>query len=160
VSTIEADSDAFRTIEGDKAFRGLTPLTLGFVRIATSKPITDALICRGKKRRADHSLVCQRRRNEMKRIAITAFALVLPSAAAMGQYPVVDQVAAALVQKYNSATCAQLAAERQAAAGAPESPMKQRAGALLQQDAGARAAFVNKVAPTVVNKMIVCGFIP
>ena len=96
----------------------------------------------------------------MKRFAIAVFALVLPSTAALGQYPIVDQVAAGIVQKYNSATCAQLAAERQAATGAPTSPMKQRAGALLQQDAGARAAFVNKVAPTVVNKMIVCGFIP
>jgi len=96
----------------------------------------------------------------MNRFSIAAFALVLSSTAAMGQYPVVDQVAAALVQKYNSSSCADLAAERQAAAAAPESPMKQRAGALLQQDAGARAAFVNKVAPTVVNKMIVCGFIP
>jgi hypothetical protein len=119
-----------------------------------------SIISRGKKGRADHSLVGQRRRTEMTRFAIAAFALVLPGTAAMAQYPISDQVAASIVQKYNSATCAQLAAERQAAASAPKSPMKQRAGAMLQQDAAMRADFVNKVAPTIVNKMIVCGFIP
>jgi hypothetical protein len=128
--------------------------------MAVNDPIADAIICRGKKRRADHSLVGQRRRDEMTRFAIAVFALVLPGTAAVAQYPISDQIAASIVQKYNTETCAQLAAERQAAAGAPQSPMKQRAGAMLQQDAAMRADFVNKVAPTVVNKMIVCGMIP
>jgi hypothetical protein len=96
----------------------------------------------------------------MIRSFVVASAILLSSAPAVAQYPIVDQAAASIVQKYNNSSCADLAAERLAAASAPTNPMKQRAGLMLQQDAGARAEFVNKVAPTVVNKMIVCGFIP
>jgi len=49
VATTDADSDDRQAIQGDKAFRGLAPLALGFVRIATREPITDAAVCRGKK---------------------------------------------------------------------------------------------------------------
>lgn len=75
-------------------------------------------------------------------------------------YPIADQLAAKLVAKYNSASCADLAAERAAPASAQKDAMKARVGGMLQSDAGMRADFVNKVAPTIVNKMIVCGVIP
>lgn len=75
-------------------------------------------------------------------------------------YPVMDAAAARLIQKYNSATCADLAQERLAAPSAQKAAMKDRVGGALRNDAAMRAQFVNKVAPTVVNKMIVCGFIP
>jgi hypothetical protein len=75
-------------------------------------------------------------------------------------YPIADQLAAKLVAKYNSSSCADLAAERAAPASAQKSAMEARVAGLLQGDAGMRANFVNKVAPTIVNKMIVCGFIP
>ena len=38
--------------------------------------------------------------------------------------------------------------------------MKQRVGDMLQQNAGVRAAFVSQVAGPIVDKMIVCGFVP
>jgi hypothetical protein len=96
-------------------------------------------------------------------IATTASFLLLASVAqapAAPSYPLLDAVAARLVQKYNSATCADLAKERQAPASAQKEAMKDRAGDALRNDPAMRANFVNKVAPTVVNKMVVCGFIP
>jgi len=90
-------------------------------------------------------------------------ALILVGAQASAQqpsYPIADQLAAKLVAKYNTSSCADLAAERAAPASAQKDAMKDRVGNMLQGDAGMRADFVNKVAPTIVNKMIVCGFIP
>lgn len=81
-------------------------------------------------------------------------------AQAAPSYPLLDAAAAKLVQKYNSATCADLAQERLESPSAQREAMKDRAGDMLRNDPAMRAHFVNKVAPTVVNKMIVCGFIP
>lgn len=91
----------------------------------------------------------------------TAFTLAGAQATAQQpSYPIADQLAAKLVAKYNTASCSQLAAERKAPASAQKDAMKDRVGGMLRGDAGMRADFVNKVAPTIVNKMIVCGFIP
>jgi hypothetical protein len=90
----------------------------------------------------------------------TAFILGGAQASAQSSYPIADQVAAKVVAKYNTASCSALAAERQAPASAQKDAMKARVGGMLRGDAGMRADFVNKVAPTIVNKMIVCGFIP
>ncbi len=76
------------------------------------------------------------------------------------QYPVLDRVAAAIVQKYQTSSCQQLAAEKQAAPNAQKETMKDRVGHQLQQDPQMRAALVSKVAAPVVYKMIACGFIP
>jgi hypothetical protein len=96
-------------------------------------------------------------------IATTASMMLLASTAqAQGaaSYPIADSLAAKLVQKYNSATCADLAADRAAPASAQKDAMKDRVANALRGDPAMRADFVNKVAPTIVNKMIVCGFIP
>lgn len=81
-------------------------------------------------------------------------------AQAPASYPIADALAGKLVQKYNSASCEQLAQERGAPPNAQKEAIEAKVGQQLQQNAGMRAAFVNKVAPTIVNKMIVCGFIP
>jgi hypothetical protein len=82
----------------------------------------------------------------------------VPSAYA--QSPMVEAVANKVVQKYRSESCEQLAAERQAPKSAQKEAAAQRAGQLLREDPQARAAFVNTVATTIVDKMIVCGFVP
>ena len=82
------------------------------------------------------------------------------SAQAQPQYPVVNQVAAKLVAKYKTSTCAQLAQERANPPTGAKEAMRQRAGDIMQQNAGIRAAFVAQVAGPIVDKMIVCGFIP
>jgi hypothetical protein len=98
----------------------------------------------------------------MKSALFVCGALVLAAAApaARSQTPIVDAVANKVVQKYQAESCDQLAAERQAPKSAQKEAMAQRAGQLLREDAQARTAFVNKVAPQVVDKMITCGFIP
>jgi hypothetical protein len=92
----------------------------------------------------------------------TTVSLMLLTLAAQGAagYPIADALAAKLVQKYNSATCADLAADRAAPTSAQKDAMKDQVADALRGDPAMRADFVNKVAPTIVNKMIVCGFIP
>jgi len=75
-------------------------------------------------------------------------------------FPVLDQVAAKVVQKYQQATCEQLWQERAQKGKKPESPMEQRALEMLKSDSQMRAAFINKVAAPIANKMFECGMIP
>jgi hypothetical protein len=79
-------------------------------------------------------------------------------AVAQGQYPIVDQVAAKVIAKYQGATCEQL--WEQKAAHAPPSPEEQRAIGLLKSDPQMRAVFINKIAPPMANKMFDCGMVP
>jgi hypothetical protein len=93
--------------------------------------------------------------------ALGGLTLVAAAAcAAYAQTPIVDAVAAKLVQKYQTSSCEQLAAERQAPKTAAKEAAEQRAGQVLRQDPQARAAFVAKVAAPIVDKMIVCGLVP
>ena len=98
--------------------------------------------------------------NRSRILLASSLMLLCGSAAAASPYPVVDKVAANLVTKYQTSTCAQLAAERENPPTGAKEAMTQRAGDMLQQNAGIRAAFVSQVAGPIVDKMIVCGFVP
>lgn len=74
--------------------------------------------------------------------------------------PMIDSVAAKLVQKYQTSSCQQLAAERRAAKVPEREAAKQRVGEVLRHNPQVRREFVSKVAAPVADKMIVCGFIP
>jgi hypothetical protein len=74
--------------------------------------------------------------------------------------PVADAIASKLVAKYQSSSCAQLAQERNTPKPPDKEAAVQRAAELLRQDAALRQSFVSKVAAPIVDKMIVCGFIP
>jgi hypothetical protein len=87
-------------------------------------------------------------------------AFVAPTALAQSQTPVIDRAAAKIVEKYRTSSCEQLAQERQAPKSAAKAQAEQKVGQMLRQDPGARAAFVNKVAAPIADKMIQCGFIP
>jgi hypothetical protein len=92
-------------------------------------------------------------------VVISGSALLHPhDAVAQGQYPIVDQVAARVIAKYQGATCEQL--WEQKAAHAPPSMEEQRAIGLLKGDPQMRAVFINKIAPPIANKMFDCGMIP
>jgi hypothetical protein len=71
-----------------------------------------------------------------------------------------DRIGAAIVQKYQTSSCQQLAAERQAPPSAQKEAMKARIGQQLQSNAAMRAQLVNQIAVPVVDKMIACGFEP
>jgi hypothetical protein len=92
-------------------------------------------------------------------LLIAGFTLLRPrEAVAQGQYPIVDQIAAKIIAKYQGSSCEQL--WEQKAAHAPPSMEEQRAIGVLKSDPQMRAVFINKIAPPIANKMFDCGMIP
>jgi len=88
---------------------------------------------------------------------VLSLALVLAYAGVAGaQYPIVDMVAEKVVQKYATATCEQLWVQR----NQPKSQQEQELITMLRGDAQMRAAFIDKIAAPVANKMFECGMIP
>jgi hypothetical protein len=77
---------------------------------------------------------------------------------ASAQYPIMDKVADKLIQKYQASSCEQLYQEK--AQKKQPSPAEQRAVQILRNDPQMRAAFINKIAPPIANKMFDCGMIP
>ena len=92
-------------------------------------------------------------------LLVSAATLLRPrDAVAQGQYPIVDQVAAKVIAKYQGSSCEQLWAQK--AAHAPPSMEEQRAIGLLKSNPQMRAVFIDKIAPPIANKMFECGVIP
>jgi hypothetical protein len=104
--------------------------------------------------------------NPRREIAVSKyswmFVVVAPVVAgvAYAQYPIMDRVADKVVQKYQTATCQQLWAEKAQGQGKPKPEMEQRAIQMLKQDPQMRQAFFNKISAPIVNKMFECGMIP
>ena len=93
-------------------------------------------------------------------VFLAAFMALGMTGVARAQYPMVDAIADKLIQKYQNATCQQLWQEKAQNQGKPKGEMEQRAIQVLKEDAGARAAFFNKVSAPIVTKMFECGMIP
>jgi hypothetical protein len=74
------------------------------------------------------------------------------------QYPIMDKVADKIIQKYETSTCEQLWVKK--SEKTPPTAEEQRAIAFLKSDPQMRAAFINKIAPPIANKMFDCGMIP
>ncbi|MFZ0580132.1 MAG: hypothetical protein WA690_00415 [Candidatus Acidiferrales bacterium] len=92
---------------------------------------------------------------------VLAFALVRPNhaeAQAQDQHPILDKVAAKVIQKYQGSTCEQLWVKK--SEKAPPSAEEQKAIAFLKSNPEMRTIFINKVAAPVANKMFECGMIP
>ena len=71
-----------------------------------------------------------------------------------------DRIAEKVIQKYQNSTCEQLWQERAQKGKAPPPQMEQEALQMLKSDAQMRAAFINKIAAPIANKMFECGMIP
>jgi hypothetical protein len=65
-----------------------------------------------------------------------------------------------VVQKYEGATCEQLWLERAQKTTQARPEREQQALQLLHNDPQMRAAFIDKVAAPIANKMFECGMIP
>jgi hypothetical protein len=78
--------------------------------------------------------------------------------AVMAQYPIMDGIANKIIQKYQTSSCDQLYQEK--AEKKQPGPAEQKAIQMLRGDPQMRAAFINKVAPPIANKMFDCGMIP
>ena len=83
-------------------------------------------------------------------------ALLLLAGVANAQYPILDRIADKVIQKYQNATCEQLWQKK----GQPPSQRAQEAIQLMRNDPQMRAAFINRVAGPIANKMFECGLIP
>ena len=71
-------------------------------------------------------------------------------------YPIVEKVAQHVIEKYQSSSCAELASKR----GQPPSPAEQRVVQAMRNDPGMRAAFIDRVAAPIANKLFECHLIP
>jgi hypothetical protein len=83
-------------------------------------------------------------------------AMLLFAGVASAQHPMLDAVADRVVQKYQQSSCEQLWQQRQQ----PQSQRKQEAIQMLHDDPQLRAAFIDKVAAPIANKLFQCGMIP
>jgi hypothetical protein len=82
--------------------------------------------------------------------------MLLFAGVANAQHPMLDAAANRVVQKYQQSSCDQLWQQR----GQPKSQRQQEAIQLLRDDPQLRAAFIDKVAAPIANKMFQCGMIP
>ena len=91
---------------------------------------------------------------------VTLAGLLVGGAAAaqqpLSQYPMAEAVAQNVIQKYQTASCQQLWAEK----AQPPSAQEATATQMLRNDPAMRRAFVERVAAPIVNKMFECGMIP
>jgi hypothetical protein len=81
-------------------------------------------------------------------------------ARAQESYPIMEQVAQKIIQKYQTSSCQQLAQQKSQPPTGQKVQMEQRAIQLLRNDPQMRAEFINRVAPTIANKLFECGIIP
>jgi len=73
-----------------------------------------------------------------------------------GQYPLLDQAADRVIQKYQQSSCEQLWQKREQ----PRSQREEEAVQFLRNNPQMRAAFINRIAAPIANKMFECGMIP
>jgi hypothetical protein len=93
--------------------------------------------------------------------AMFAAAIALVCAVVNAQeFPIMDKIADKVIQKYQTSTCEQLWQERAQKGKAPPPQMEQEALQMLKSDSQMRAAFINKIAAPIANKMFECGMIP
>jgi hypothetical protein len=93
-------------------------------------------------------------------VALVGLGLVAGRTLAQGQYPIIDRVAAGVVQKYESSSCEQLAAQRAQRRAGGGGEMRERVVRVLRQNPQMREEFLNRVAAPIANKMFECGLIP
>lgn len=86
--------------------------------------------------------------------------LGLVPAHAQQQYPLMDRLADRVVQKYQDASCPQLAAQRAKPPAGQRAQMEARMVEMLHRDPQLRQAFIDRVSAPIANKMFECGFIP
>ena len=97
-------------------------------------------------------------------LALLVLTASAPSAMSQqSQYPILDKLAQKVIQKYQTTSCADLKAKKEApkpAEPADQAQMKQKVMMLLHNDPKMRQHFLNMVAGPIANKMFECGMIP
>ena len=96
-------------------------------------------------------------------VVLTSMLFITVAVSAMPpaqQYPVMEEIAKRVIQKYQASSCAQLWAEMGQAPTAEQIQKQDKAIQMLRQDPAMRKAFLDKVAGPIANKMFECGMIP
>ena len=88
--------------------------------------------------------------------ALVLILLSLGGSASAQQYPVMDRISNKVIRKYQQSSREQLWQKK----GEAHSPREQEAVQLLHGDPQMRAAFIDRVAAPIANKMFECGLIP
>ena len=83
-------------------------------------------------------------------------ALLCASVASADDYPIMKAVAAKVVQKYQTSSCEELAAQKKQ----PPSDTQKKAVQALRGNPQMRTEFMNIVAGPIANKLFECGMIP
>jgi hypothetical protein len=92
-----------------------------------------------------------------KIICSVVFVTALAAAGAVAAQGVLVEAAAnKVIQKYQTASCDELKAQK----AEPPSEKEKMAMTLLRDDPKARVAFINHIAAPVLNKMFECNMIP
>ena len=89
-------------------------------------------------------------------LCAVGLAILWATVAGAQDYPIMNMIADKVIQKYQQSTCEQLWQKK----GQAKSALEQEAVQLLKGDPQMRAAFINKVAAPIANKMFECGMIP
>ncbi|OAI17005.1 hypothetical protein A1359_00150 [Methylomonas lenta] len=84
------------------------------------------------------------------------FALAYAGSVSAQGYPILDMVANKVIQKYQQSNCEQLWQHKEQPKSAEEQELLQ----MLVNNPQIRSIFIDKVSPTIVNKMFECGMIP
>ena len=93
-------------------------------------------------------------------LAVVPLLLHVGMARAQESFPIMEQVAQKVIQKYQTSSCQQLAQQKSQPRTGPKAQMEQRAIQLLRDDPQMRAEFLNRVAGPIANKLFECGMIP
>jgi hypothetical protein len=88
--------------------------------------------------------------------AVTLLILPFAGIADAQQYPMIDEIANKVVQKYQTSSCEQLWLKR----GEPKSAREQEVVQALRNNPQMRAVFIDRVAAPIANKMFECGLLP
>jgi hypothetical protein len=92
--------------------------------------------------------------------AATMFLCAGAAAPQQGKYPMMEKVAANVIQKYQTISCADLKASKSKPLSGQQAEMMAGAIQQLKSNPDMRKQFIDKVSPTIVNKMFECGMIP
>ena len=93
-------------------------------------------------------------------LALVALWLPMGLASAQESFPIMDKVAQKVIEKYQTASCQQLAEQKGQHPTGEKAELEQRAIQLLRSDPQMRTEFLNRVAAPIANKLFECGLIP
>jgi len=99
----------------------------------------------------------------IRRLYLLAFVSVLlhvGMASAQESFPIMEQLAQKVIEKYQTSSCQQLAQQKSQPPTGQKAQMEQRAIQTLRNDPQMRTAFLNRVAAPIANKLFECGMIP